>query len=173
MKNEPNDDSGSPNKNYSEMQGFNELHQELSPEFHDPYIRVLHIVIRLSVRLLAALMVIVILWGVADVFYVIYQNLTSPPLLMMLSVHDIFEIFAAVMVVLIGIEIFINIRMYLGSDVLPLKLVLATALMAVARKVIVLDLAKLGYQEILSLAATILALGVTYWLVSNGKRRGI
>ena len=43
-------------------------------------------------------------------------------------------------VVLIAIEIFINIRLYLGSNTMPIKLVLGTALMAIARKVIVLDL---------------------------------
>ncbi len=43
------------------------------------------------------------------------------------------------MVTLIAIEIFLNIVLYLRDDVLHVKLVLATALMAIARKVIVLD----------------------------------
>ncbi|TVZ39429.1 uncharacterized membrane protein (DUF373 family) [Alteromonadaceae bacterium 2753L.S.0a.02] len=147
-----------------------EMHQELSVHHHDPLIRVLHIIIRLAIRLLAILMVIVILWGVADVVYSIYHHLVTPPTLFLLDFHDIFSIFASVMVVLIGIEIFINVRLYLGSDVLPIKLVVATALMAVARKIIVLDLDRLTYEVILSLAATVLALGITYWLLSLPRK---
>ena len=69
--------------------------------------------------------------------------------------------------VLIAVEIFINIRMYLGTSEIPVQLVIATALMAVARKVIVLDAATLKPMELLGLGALTLALGVTYWLLSR------
>jgi len=47
------------------------------------------------------------------------------------------------------------------------KLVLATALMAIARKVIVFDFEDVGHQHVLATSAVILALGITYWLISN------
>ena len=111
-------------------------------------------------------MVLVILWGVADVMYVLYSRLIEPPYLL-LDVEDIFVVFASFMVVLIAIEIFINIRLYLGSNTLPIKLVLATALMAIARKVIVLDLDKIDATYVFAIASVVLALGVTYWLVGK------
>ena len=111
-------------------------------------------------------MVFVILFGVADVIYVLYSRLMAPPF-MLLDVSDIFKVFSAFMVVLIAIEIFINIRLYLGSNTLPIKLVLATALMAIARKVIVLDLASTDAIYVFGIAAVVLALGVTYWLVGK------
>lgn len=143
-----------------------EMHEELSQEHHDPLIRSLHGIIRISVKFLAVLMVFVILLGVADVMYVLYSRLMSPPFLL-LNVSDIFAVFSAFMVVLIAIEIFINIRLYLGSNTLPIKLVLATALMAIARKVIVLDLASIDAIYVFAIAAVVLALGVTYWLVGK------
>ncbi len=51
--------------------------------------------------------------GIFDVIYVLYQQLASPPYLL-LEVGDIFRLFGAFMVVLIAIEIFINIRLYLA-----------------------------------------------------------
>ena len=87
-----------------------------------------------------------------------------------MSVSEIFQIFAAFMVVLIAIEIFINIRLYLGSNTLPIKMVVATALMAIARKVIVLDLDKTSSNEVLAIGMVTLALGVTYWLVGRSDR---
>ncbi len=148
-----------------------DMHQELSTEHHDPLIRHLHGVIRICVKLLAVLMVAVILWGVADVCYVMYTLLMEPPF-MLLDINDIFAIFGAFMAVLIAIEIFINIRLYLGSDTLPVKLVIATALMAIARKVIILDLDKISPQYITAIALVVLALGITYWLIGkSGKTR--
>jgi uncharacterized membrane protein (DUF373 family) len=82
-------------------------------------------------------------------------------------VEDILQTFGAFMAVLIAIEIFINIRLYLGTSVLPVQLVLATALMAIARKIIVLDLSLVSAEEIVGIALVTLALGLSYWLVSK------
>ncbi|SMF31692.1 Uncharacterized membrane protein, DUF373 family [Alteromonadaceae bacterium Bs31] len=143
----------------------NQMHQELSQSHHDPLIRRLHQSIRIVVKFLSVLMVLVIILGAVDIVYVLYEQLLTPPYFTLL-VPEIFEVFGAFMVVLIAIEIFINIRLYLGSSVLPVKLVVATALMAVARKIIVLDLKVTSSNEVFALAATVLALGVTYWVMS-------
>ena len=145
------------------------MHHELSTEHHDPLIRQLHRVIRFCVKLLAILMVVVIFMGVVDVCYVLYTQLVEPPVFL-LDVNDIFTAFGAFMVVLIAIEIFINIRLYLGSNTLPIKLVIGTALMAIARKVIVLDLDAITANYVYAIAAAVLALGVAYWLVGKSSK---
>jgi uncharacterized membrane protein (DUF373 family) len=152
-----------------ERQGGGSIHEELSTEHHDPLIRSLHVVIRICVKFLAVLMVLVIILGVVDVCYVLYARLSAPPVLL-LSVGDIFKIFGAFMVVLIAIEIFINIRLYLGSTTLPIKLVIGTALMAIARKVIVLDLQNTTSIYVFAIAAVVLALGIAYWLVGRTRQ---
>ena len=111
-------------------------------------------------------MVLVIVWGIGDVIYVLYQRITSPPFLL-LSINDILATFGAFLAVLIAIEIFINISMYLKTDVIPVRLVVATALMAISRKVIIFDFEKITPPYILGTAAVVLALGVTYWLISK------
>lgn len=142
------------------------MHDELPKEHEDPLIRSLHAVIRSSIRVLAVLMALVILWAVFDVVYVLYQRLMDEPVFL-LDYNDLFDVFGAIMLVLIAIEIFINIRLYLGSNVLPIQLVVATALMAIARKVIVMDLSETGPLYIFGIASVVLALGTTYWLVTN------
>ncbi|WP_323843899.1 phosphate-starvation-inducible PsiE family protein [Microbulbifer magnicolonia] len=142
------------------------IHDELPKEHEDPLIRVLHQVIRNAVRVLAVLMALVIVWGVLDVILVLYQRLTSEPVFL-LTYNDLFDVFGAFMLVLIAIEIFINIRLYLGSNVIPIQLVVATALMAIARKVIVMDIDDISPDYILAIGAVVLALGVTYWLVAK------
>lgn len=142
----------------------NDSHIELPLNDPDPIIRWSHHAIRWAVKILAILMVVIIFFGIGDIFYVLYDRLTTEPMYL-LDISDIFETFAAFLAVLVAIEIFVNIRIYLSSSELPVKLVLATALMAVARKAIVLDFSKLEWQEVVSLSAIILALGVSYALI--------
>ena len=132
----------------------------------DPFINLLHRVIRIAVKVLATLMVLVIVWGIGDVLYVLYQRLVSPPFLL-LSINDILATFGAFLAVLIAIEIFINISLYLKTDVIPVRLVVATALMAISRKMIIFDFEKITPPFILATAAVVAALGLTYWLITK------
>jgi len=84
----------------------------------------------------------------------------------LLNISDIFATFGAFLAVLIAIEIFTNITLYIRNDVVPVKLVIATALMAIARKVIVFDFKEITPMYLLATAAVVLALGVTYWLIT-------
>lgn len=139
---------------------------DLAEEHGDPFINFLQRIIRIAVKVLAALMVLVIVWGIGDVLYVLYQRLNAPPFLL-LSINDIFATFGAFLAVLIAIEIFINISLYLKTDVIPVRLVVATALMAISRKVIIFDFEKITPPYILATAAVIAALGLTYWLITK------
>ncbi len=131
---------------------------------NEPLIQKLRVVIRFSVRCLAAMMALVVIWGVLDVAWVIYDKLRTPPLLM-LNIGDILATFGAFMAVLIAIEIFINITVYLRHDVIHVKIVMATALMAIARKVIILDYEVITPDYIYATAALIFATSIGYWLV--------
>ena len=141
-------------------------HEELPENTSDPLLNVLHANIKFAIKILAILMVLVIYWSIADVVYVLYMRLSVPPYFL-LDVEDILQTFGAFMIVLIAVEIFINIRLYLGSHVIPVQLVVATALMAVARKIIVLDLKIVSAEHILGLALVTLSLGVTYFLLKR------
>jgi uncharacterized membrane protein (DUF373 family) len=140
-------------------------HKHLDENDDDPLIAALHKMIRFAIRILAVLMTAVIFWSVADVLLVLYEKLSEPPVFL-LDMSDIFQVFAAFLAVLIAIEIFANITLYLRDDVIHVKLVVATALMAIARKVIVLDLSILEPSYLYAIAAIVIALGITYWLLS-------
>ncbi|MEY6431821.1 phosphate-starvation-inducible PsiE family protein [Thioalkalicoccus limnaeus] len=139
---------------------------ELGVNEDDPMINILHRIIRGAVRVLAVLMVVTILWGVVDVVYVLYTKVLGPSF-MDWQARDIIVTFGAFLAVLIAIEIFMNITLYLRDDVIHVRLVIATALMAIARKVIIFDFEKIEPMYILATAAVVLALGIVYWLMDN------
>lgn len=116
---------------------------------------------------IAFIMVLVIIWGVADILYVLYHRLIAPPM-MLLEIKDIFATFGAFMAVLIAIEIYHNLILYTKGDHNPrlaVEIVLATALMAAARKVIIFDFNEMEAAYIYATAAVILALGLAYYLI--------
>ncbi|MGB5732927.1 MAG: phosphate-starvation-inducible PsiE family protein [Thiohalocapsa sp.] len=143
-------------------------HQELPTQAPDPVLRVLHRIMHLATYVLAIAMVVVILEGVVSVIHTLYLSMTTPPFFI---VPDIVKTFGAFLAVLIAYEIFANITLYIRSDVFPVKLVVATAVMAVARKIIVLDMDEYTALDLIGIGAVVLGLGVAYWLISQADMR--
>lgn len=56
------------------------------------------------------------------------------------------------------------------DSVVQIQSVVVIALLAISRKVIILDLSTADALQVLSLAAAILALGLVYWLIRNSRR---
>lgn len=135
-------------------------------EIKDPIVRFSHKLIMLCVKALAVLMVLVIIWGVIDVVMTIYRSLKAEPF-GLLNSHDFLLILGAFISVLIAIEIFANIIIYLREDTLHLKLVLATALIAIARKVIILDYKEFSASYVYATGAVVLAVAISYWLITH------
>lgn len=135
----------------------------------DRLLSALQRIIRVAVRVLAVLMTILILLGVLDVGWMLFQKaLTSSPRFV-LSISDILATFGAFMAVLIAIEIFVNIIMYLREDVIHVKIVVATALMAIARKVIIFDFKDTSADFVWATAGVILATSIAYWLLTRAE----
>jgi uncharacterized membrane protein (DUF373 family) len=139
---------------------------ELGIHEEDRMINMLHRIIRGAVRVLAVLMVATILWGVVDATMVLYEQVLRPSV-EELHAREIVVTFGAFLAVLIAIEIFMNITLYLRDDVVHVRLVVATALMAISRKVIVFDFHKIEPMYVLATAAVVLALGIVYWLMGT------
>ena len=137
--------------------------------YEEPLVRRLRASIRHAARVLAVLMVMVIWWGVADVVYVLYSRVNKHPYYL-LEISDILAVFGAFMAVLIAIEVFVNIVSYLKEDALHIDIVLATAYMAVLRKIIILDYKEVSPDYVYATAALALALAVGYWLTKTSHR---
>ncbi len=151
--------------NWSKLMN-NPPQESLVQENHDPLIRFLNKTVVISVKLLAILMVLVIWLALADVVvHLLQQIMTFPGSLF--TVETLIMTLGDFLAVLIAIEIFLNIVFYLKKDAVHVPLVLATALTAVARKVIILDYTGQSPHHIYAIASVIFAVGISYWLVTK------
>lgn len=138
---------------------------DVLPKSHDGSIKLLLKIVAWNVKFLAFLMVFVIIWASADVvFHLGWEIVNSPT--NFFNIDDLIGILGSFLAVLIAIEIFLNIIFYLKEDEIHVPLVVATALTAISRKVIIFDYSKVAPLSLLGIAAIILALGVTYWLIT-------
>jgi uncharacterized membrane protein (DUF373 family) len=82
------------------------------------------------------------------------------------------SIFGLFLNLLIALELLENITGYLRKHVLQVELVIVTAIIAVARKLVILDLEKTSGVDLLGLAGAIVALTIGYFIirVSNHQR---
>lgn len=125
---------------------------------------------RLLVVTITIMMGFVLLLAVLELAYVLVKDIVTPPVLF-LEVEELLEVFGLFLLVLIGIELFETMEIYVRENVVHTEVVFAVALIAVARKVIILDIKKVGSMTLLGLGAIILALSIGYYLILNAKPR--
>ena len=135
---------------------------------HGRFMCRLHDVIIFSIKILAVLTVLVIIFGILSTLKTIYISLLENNFL--LDIKSFFNIFSEILIVLIAVEIFQNIAMYIRTDIIPIKLVLATALIAVARKFIIIDASKDSYLYILALATAVIAISISYYFITHKSK---
>ena len=119
---------------------------------------------------LLVMMMLAILVATIDLGWTLVQRLVEPPVLL-LQVEEISEIFGLVFMILIGLELLETVKTYLAKDQLHVEVVFLVAMIAVARKVILLDAKKLEPTVLYGVAAIIAALAVGFFFVKLAYRK--
>ena len=123
------------------------------------------------ILVLVVLMAVVLLLSTVELAWVIIKDAITPPILL-LEIDELLEIFGLFMLVLIGIELLETIaKTYMAESVDHAQIVMAVAIIAIARKVIILDVKDLSGPALLGIAAIILALTIGYYLIKKKGER--
>lgn len=122
---------------------------------------------RFFVSVLIILMTVVIFLSILELAYVIVKDIISPPILL-LDIKELLEVFGLIMLVVIGIELIETVmKTYLVEGVDHVRVVLSVALIAIARKVIILDLHEVPSLSLMGVGIIILALAFGYFFVGR------
>jgi uncharacterized membrane protein (DUF373 family) len=123
------------------------------------------------IQLLIALMSILLIIASLQLAYeVIKAILTSDGFL--IDLDGLMGLFSVFLLVLIGIELLDTIKVYFKEHVIHVEIVLLVAIIAVARKVIVMDFDKYSGIEIIGIGFIVLALAGGYYLVKKSGKIG-
>jgi len=106
---------------------------------------------------LVVLMAIVVLLATVELGWIIVKDIITPPVLL-LEIEELLDIFGLFLLVLIGVELLETIKAYLKDNVVHFDVVLTVAMIAITRKVIILDVKELPSMTLVGIAAIIVAL---------------
>ena len=125
---------------------------------------------RVIICSLLIMMSLVVLLATIELGWIIIKDIFTPPMFL-LEINELFEIFGLFMLVLIGIELLETIiKSYTKQNTNHAKIVMAVAIIAIARKVIILDVENYSGQSLLGIAAIVLALSLGYYLIQCKTR---
>lgn len=121
---------------------------------------------RYIIKTLIAFMSILLIIATLQLGYeVIKAIITSNGFL--IDMEGLMGLFGVFLLVLIGIELLDTIKVYFREHVIHVEVVMLVAIIAVARKVIVMDFDKYSGLEVIGIAAIILALAGGYYLIKK------
>ncbi len=140
------------------------------------FLKFIHFVENVVSKILSLALIFVIFIALIELVFALVAdlNLTNEAKFFTKTLLEIFGLFLNI---LIALELLENITAYLRKHIVQVELVITTALIAVARKIIIFDPKQYDKADLFSLGFAILALSASYGLVkyfnAKNKDKGI
>lgn len=115
---------------------------------------------------LVALMAVLLVIATIDLIWGIVLAVAGPPLIFT-TLDALLDLFGLFLLVLVGLELLDTIKAYVKEHVVHAEIVLLATMIAVARKAITLDFKAIAPTTPFGIAALLLALAITYFLVKR------
>jgi uncharacterized membrane protein (DUF373 family) len=126
---------------------------------------------KFMIQALMVMMAIVLGLATVDLGWLIIKDIIEAPLFL-LSIDQLLDIFGLFMLVVIGIELLETImKTYITQERPHYEVVLSVAIIAIARKVIILDLKNVDSLTLIGIASIVIALTGGYFLMNRSRSR--
>lgn len=125
---------------------------------------------RIVVGFLLVMMAFVVVLSAAELLWILAHDVLSPPVFF-LEVDELLGVFGIFLLVLIGLELFeVMLKTYLQEQVDRVEVVLIVAMIAIARKVIVVDFEDADPLTAVGVGALVIALAGGHYLFKLSRR---
>ena len=111
----------------------------------------------------------VVLLATIDLGWIIVKDILTPPLFL-LEADELLELFGAFLLVLVGMELLNMVKAYITEKTVHVEVALVVAIIAIARKVVILEPKELDGLTLVGIAAIIFALTVGYYFVKRTRQ---
>ena len=129
---------------------------------------------RVIVLSLLVMMVSVVFLSTVELGWLIIKDISTPPIFF-LEIDELLDIFGMFLLVLIGVELLETVKMYLTKKTVHVEVVFTVAMIAIARKVVILDIKEVPSLTLMGIALIIIALSVGHYLLTiklNRRKQG-
>ena len=125
---------------------------------------------RMIARILASMMALVILLATADLGINLFKDIFFHAPRFRVGVDELLGIFGQFLIILLGFELLETVIAYLRDDAIHVEVVLIVALIALARKMIIVEAAMVSGFTMIGIGVLMLAIAASYWLVMQIPR---
>ena len=124
---------------------------------------------KFMIQALMVMMAIILGLATLDLGWHIIKDITRPPYFL-LDVNQLLDMFGLFMLVVIGIELLETImKTYITQGQPHYEVVLSVAIIAISRKVIILDLKEVDSLSLIGISSIIVALTIGYFLMKRSQ----
>jgi len=128
---------------------------------------------RIIAFILIGMMSVIIILSVLELGWTIAKdiidNFKGPLNFMVLD--NLLAIFGLFLLILIGVELLETMKIYLRDDTVHIEVIILVAIIAIARKAVVLDLEKVDAITIMSLGVLVIALATGYFIIKKVQKK--
>ena len=123
---------------------------------------------RVIVLSLLVMMVAVVFLSTVELGWIITKDIITPPVFL-LDIDELLDIYGMFLLVLIGVELLETVKMYLTQKTVHVEVVFTVAMIAIARKVIILDIKEVPSLTLIGIGTIIVALSAGYYLIARKR----
>jgi len=118
---------------------------------------------------LMGMLILVVIISVTELGWMLISSLVNEPVYL-LETQGLLNFFEFFLLILIGIELLETIKTYLKENSIHVEIVVILAIIAVSRKVIVLDLNHITDVQLIGLGVILFALSAGYYLIKKADK---
>ena len=116
------------------------------------------------------MLALVVLLATIDLGWIILQDMLSPPVFL-LEDNELLDLFGAFLLVLIGVELLDSVKIYITKKTIHVEVVLLVGIIAIARKVVILETTEMDALTLIGISGIIFALTIGYYFVKLAARK--
>jgi len=124
---------------------------------------------RTIVILLGSMMALVIFISTIELGWIIVKSIIVPPTFL-LDITKLLDMFGLFLLILIGVELLESIKVYLTEKAFRVEAILLVGIIAMARKVIVLDIKQFSELPLIGTGVIIVSLTIGYYLIKQSHK---
>jgi uncharacterized membrane protein (DUF373 family) len=133
------------------------------------FLKFVNIFERFIYGVLIALLMVVLCFAVGELVSVMFSSLTNPPPLLLQN-HELTNVLGVFLLVLIAVELLDTMLEYFRENAIHVEIVVLLSIIAIARKVILLDPTTTNGLELIGIGVIIIGLSAAYFMI---KKAGI
>lgn len=118
---------------------------------------------------LMGMLILVVIISVTELGWMLISSLITEPVYL-LDTQGLLNFFEFFLLILIGIELLETIKTYIRENSIHVEIVVILAIIAVSRKVIVLDLNHITDVQLIGLGVILFALSAGYYLIKKADK---